>query len=114
MADPTTSTQPTTPEAQNASERPSDEQQRSCGAQDWGWNDDRSVHIYGTCQRPAGHGDRWHSEWRDGKLWAEWSGPVQTAPENAIEALERRLTEYREALQDIRDRAAERARRGLR
>jgi len=46
-----------------------------CGAQDWGYDDEEEIIIYGTCQRPAGHTDRWHQEMRDGKLWAEWSGP---------------------------------------
>jgi hypothetical protein len=59
-----------------------------CGAQDWYRDDDGRVGVYGTCQLPAGHtkaecehcggpipGRRFHQEIRDGKVWAEWSGP---------------------------------------
>lgn len=45
-----------------------------CGIQDLA-GDGR---IAGTCELPKGHG-RWHQEWRDGKLWAEWSGGVVPA-----------------------------------
>lgn len=47
----------------------------ACGAQDWGQNEDGSIHIYGTCQKTAGHYSDWHQEYRDGNLWAEWRGP---------------------------------------
>lgn len=50
-----------------------------CGAQDWGYNEDGSVHVYGTCQKRV-HDNRWHGEWRDGKLWAGWGGPRKRAP----------------------------------
>lgn len=48
--------------------------------EDWAHDDGGKLIIYGTCQRPAGHPERMHQEWRDGKLWAEWSGPVERAP----------------------------------
>lgn len=50
-----------------------------CGAQDWAYDDDKLI-IYGTCQLPADHPERYHVEWRGGQVWAEWSGPVETAP----------------------------------
>jgi tRNA nucleotidyltransferase (CCA-adding enzyme) len=49
-----------------------------CGAQDRA-HDDGGLVIYGTCQLKPGHG-RWYQEWRDERLWAEWSGPVKQAP----------------------------------
>ena len=45
-----------------------------CGAQDWAYGDDGEVIVYGTCELPKGHHDRFHREIRDGKVWAEWSG----------------------------------------
>jgi hypothetical protein len=45
-----------------------------CGAQDWAYDDDGTAIIYGTCEKSKGHESRWHQEFRDGKLWAEWSG----------------------------------------
>lgn len=46
-----------------------------CGAQDWGKDDDGGTHVYGTCGLLKGHEGDWHSEVRDGKLWASWRGP---------------------------------------
>lgn len=30
--------------------------------------------LYGVCNLPMGHEQRMHQEWRNGKLYAEWSG----------------------------------------
>lgn len=49
----------------------------TCGAQEWGRNDDGSVHIYGTCTLPLGHPTGWHQEVRDSRVWAEWRGPAE-------------------------------------
>lgn len=58
------------------------EAQIPCGAQDWAYGDNNEIIIYGTCQKPKEHENRWHQEWRDGKLWAEWSGSRDSrAPE---------------------------------
>lgn len=50
-----------------------------CGAQTWGdasdeHDDPNAVWLHGTCQKPVGHPEDWHHEYRDGSLWAEWSG----------------------------------------
>lgn len=51
-----------------------------CNAQDWEFDEEGDLIIYGTCGKPAGHEERFHQEWRDGKLWAEWAGLVETVP----------------------------------
>ena len=56
----------------------------TCGAQEWAYDDDDEPFVYGTCQKPEGHPDRWHIEMRNEKLWAEWSGLAnKRAPEDA-------------------------------
>lgn len=47
----------------------------ACGAQEWAFDDDGKLIIYGTCNLPVNHETGWHNETRNGQIWAQWRGP---------------------------------------
>lgn len=58
----------------------------ACGAQDRAvvpGPDGEDEHP--TCTLPTGHPGRFHQEWRDGELWAEWSGRLDVDPTRAVD-----------------------------
>lgn len=48
---------------------------RPCQAIDYYRDENDRIVVRGFCQKPSGHASRFHQEWRDGKIWSEWSGP---------------------------------------
>lgn len=54
----------------------------TCGAQDRALvpSPDGGEDVHPTCTLLLDHPGRFHQEWRDGELWAEWSGRRDVHP----------------------------------